>query len=86
MSIGCGEKESPRRGTEYWSRLKTQVAEMIHPSDKSVRRNRFLQKLVVLRMGTDPEPHDIFTVHSAQGALPEADPRRVAGLDFECSS
>jgi hypothetical protein len=28
-------------------------------------------------MRTDPEQHDIFTVHSAQGAIPEADPRRV---------
>ena len=36
-----------------------------------------LEKLVVLRMRTDPEQHDIFTVHSAQGAIPEADRRRV---------
>lgn len=28
-------------------------------------------------MRTDPEPHDIVTLHSAQGAIPEADPRRV---------
>jgi hypothetical protein len=48
-----------------------------HTPDKKRLARIASQKLVVLRMRTDPEPHDIFTVHSAQGAIPEPDPLRV---------